>query len=83
MLKKFFKQFRYGEKGFILSELLVNVVAVFGVLSAVAVPNASNFIEQGKVESYETELHNITTEIMEILADRAADALDGDSDCYE
>ena len=76
MMKQLFKQFRYGEKGFILSELLVNVVAVFSVLTIAAIPNVSNAIGQIETESYEAELHNITTEIMEILVDRAAGVLD-------
>jgi Tfp pilus assembly protein PilE len=83
MMKNLFRKARYGEKGFILSELLVNVVAVFGVLTAVAVPNVGGFIEQGKAESHETELRNITIEIMEILVDRAAGVLDGAYGCHE
>jgi len=75
MTKNLLKQFRYGEKGFTLVELLV-VVAILGVLAAVAVPNVGKFIGKGKQESYETELHNIQTAVIAMLADAYADELD-------
>ena len=67
-MRKFFKQFHYGEKGFTLIELLV-VVAILGVLAAVAVPNVGKFIGKGKTEAYSTELHNVQTGTMAMLAD--------------
>ena len=75
MAKGILKRFQYGEKGFTLIELLV-VVAILGVLAGVAVPNVGKFIGEGKNESYATELHNIQTATLALLADSIAAQLD-------
>jgi prepilin-type N-terminal cleavage/methylation domain-containing protein len=68
MVKKLFRQFKYGKKGFTLIELLV-VVAILGALAAVAVPNIGKFINKGKAEAYATELHNVQLATLSMLYD--------------
>ena len=83
-MKKFLKQFHYGEKGFTLIEMVV-VVGILGVLAAVAVPNVAKFIGRGATESYETELYNIRTGVAAMIADSSTGALDSDyvAQCYK
>jgi len=69
-MKRFLRQFRCGEKGFTLIELLV-VVAILGVLAAVAVPNIGKFMGKGKEEAGVTELHNVQTAMMAMMADNS------------
>jgi type II secretory pathway pseudopilin PulG len=47
------------------------VVAILGTLSAVALPNIGRMFNKGKVESRESELHNVRTAVIEMLCESA------------
>lgn len=77
VIKRFTKKFHRGEKGFTLVELLV-VIAIIGVLAAVVVPNVGQFMGRGKTEAIATELNNIQTATIAMMADSTAGVLDAD-----
>jgi type IV pilus assembly protein PilA len=67
--------FNSRQKGFTLIELLV-VIAILGVIAAVAVPNIGKFFGRAKQESFNTELHNLQTGVMAMMADSDSENLD-------
>ncbi len=75
-MKRFLKQFRYGQKGFTLIELLV-VVAILGVLAAVVVPNVGRFMGSGTIEAANTEAHNVQTAVLAYMVDNSLATITG------
>lgn len=45
------------------------VVAILGILTAVAIPNIGKMLNKGKMESYGAEFHNVQTAVTEMLSD--------------
>lgn len=52
------------------------IMAILGVLSAIAIPNVGQLISKGRLESGDSELHNIQTAVVEMLAESSTGTLE-------
>jgi type II secretory pathway pseudopilin PulG len=52
------------------------IVAILGTLSAIALPRVGQMFNKGKVESQESELHNIQTAVTGMLVDSLTGTLE-------
>lgn len=75
-MKRFLKSFRYGQKGFTLVELLI-VIAILGILAAVAIPNLLQFIGTGEEQAQATELDVVQTAVIAAMADQNLGTITG------
>jgi type II secretion system protein G len=62
------KKFRKGEKGFTLIELLI-VVAIIGILAAIAIPQFSAYRQKAYNSAAQSDLKNWKTNMEAYMAD--------------
>ena len=67
-MKRLVSSMSGNQKGFTLIELLV-VIAILGVIAAVVALNVSTFFGRGTVQAANTELHQVQTAIISLMAD--------------
>ncbi len=63
--------FKYKQEGFTLIELMI-VVAIIGILAAVAIPAYQDYIKKSKVSEANTLFDGFKTEVMNFYSDKGA-----------
>ena len=62
------KKFRRGEKGFTLIELLI-VVAIIGILAAIAIPQFSEYRKKAYNSAAQSDLRTLRTQVESFYAE--------------
>ena len=65
------KKFRKGEKGFTLIELLI-VVAIIGILAAIAIPQFSAYRQKAYNSAAQSDLKNLKTGMEAYMSENQA-----------
>ena len=65
------KKFRKNQKGFTLIELLI-VVAIIGILAAIAIPQFASYREKAFNSAAQSDLRNLKTSMESFYADDQA-----------